>query len=137
MKRQALIIKSSADGKRNIAVDVANYRVIIGFISRDQRHQNKFKDICNIILNNLRNPDLYDKEDINEKCKNVTAMKFFKGQENARIYCQEIRRKGIDFVIVASELLERKKNKKNRQKEINIIEKVAGYEYEIQSSEED
>jgi hypothetical protein len=137
VKRQAIIIKSSADGKRNIAVDIKNYKVINGFISRDKRHQNKFLDICNIILNNLRNPDLYDKEDINDRCKNVTAMKFFKGQENARIYCQEIRRKGIDFVVVASELLERKKNKKNRQKEINIIEKVAGYEYEIQSSEED
>ena len=88
MKRTAIIIRTSKDGKRKIAVDEENYQQILDYIKQDNRHKNKFNDICNIILNGLRNPDLYDKENINKKCKHVTAMKFFKGQENDRIYCQ-------------------------------------------------
>lgn len=131
MKRKAIIIRSSEDGKRQIAIDQENYSLIYDFIARDARHKNKFNDMCNLILGELRNPDLYDKENINERCKHVTAMKFFKGQENARIYCKEVRQKDKVFVVVTAELLERKKNQKNQQKEKNIIEKVASYEYEI------
>lgn len=131
MKRQAKIIRSSDDGKRHIAIDAVNYQKILDFIYKDERHKNKFIDVCNVILAGLRNPKLYDKENINAKCKNVTAMKFFKGQENARIYCQEVKQKDKFFIVVAVELLGRKKNQKNKQKEINLIEKVAGYEYEI------
>jgi hypothetical protein len=131
VKRQAKIIRSSDDGKRHIAIDAVNYQKIRDFIFRDDRHENKFIDVCNVILNGLKNTKLYDKENINARCKNVTAMKFFKGQENARIYCQEVRQRDKIFIVIAAELLERKKNKKNKQKEKNLIEKVAGYEYEI------
>jgi hypothetical protein len=131
VKRQAKIIRSSDDDKRHIAIDGVNYQKILDFIFKDERHENKFIDVCNVILSGLRNPRLYDKENINTRCKNVTAMKFFKGQENARIYCQEVNQKGKTFIVVAAELLERKKNQKNKQKEINLIQKVAGYEYEI------
>ena len=58
-------------------------------------------------------------------------MKFFKGQENDRLYCKEIHQKNKVFVVVSAELLEKKKTQKNTKKEINLIEKVAGYEYEI------
>jgi len=117
VKRQAKIIRSSDDGKRHIAIDGVNYQKIIDFIFKDERHENKFIDVCNVILTGLRNPRLYDKENINTRCKNVTAMKFFKGQENARIYCQEVKLQGKIFVVVVAELLERKKNKKiNRRK---------------------
>ena len=132
MKRKATIIRSSKDGKRNIAIDHDNYEILMNFLSRDERHKNKFIDICNVILEGLRNAQLYDKEDINSKCRHVTAMKFFKGQENARIYCQEVRRKDKTFVIIASELLERKKSKKNTHKEKILIEKVASYEFTIE-----
>ena len=131
MKRQAKIIRSSDNGKRHIAIDEKNYQALINFISKDKRHENKFIDVCNIILSGLKNPRLYDKENINTKCKNVTAMKFFKGQENARIYCKEIRKQDKTFIVIAAELLERKKNQKNKHKEINLIEKVAGYDYKI------
>lgn len=36
-------------------------------------------------------------------------MKFFKGQENARIYCKEVTMEDYTFVIIVSELLTRKK----------------------------
>ncbi|MGQ1889476.1 hypothetical protein ACT29H_03450 [Thermophagus sp. OGC60D27] len=132
MKRKATIIKSSKDGKRNIAIDKENYNVLMEFLTQDKRHKSKFIDICNIILNGLRNSQLYDKEAINKKCRHVTAMKFFKGQENARIYCQEVTRKDKTFVVVASELIERKKSAKLTHKEKNLIEKVAGYEFIIE-----
>mgnify|MGYP001769229435 CR=1 FL=1 len=132
MKRQAIIIKTSGDGKTKIAIDEKNFHQIYGYINRDARHKRKFNDICNIILSGLRNTDLYDKENINSRCNDVTAMKFFKGQENDRLYCKEIRNKQEKvFIVVTSELLEKKKNQKNKQREINVIEKVAGYEYEI------
>lgn len=131
MKRKAKIIRTSQDGKRQIAVDMENFSGIIGYISQDARHKSKFNDICRLILNGLRNTELYDKENINERCKHVTAMKFFKGQENDRIYCKEIHEKNGLFVVVTSELLKRKKTNKNSRREINLIEKVAGYEYEI------
>ncbi|MFZ4414880.1 MAG: hypothetical protein ACOYOV_17470 [Bacteroidales bacterium] len=131
MKRKAIIIRTSKDGKRQIAVDQENYSEIINYIAQDSRHKSKFNDICKIILDGLRNTDLYDKENINNKCKQVTAMKFFKGQENDRLYCKEIRQKNKVFVVVSAELHKRKKSQKNTQKEINLIEKVAGYEYEI------
>lgn len=131
MKKKAIIIRTSHDGKRQIAIDQENFQVISKYLNRDARHKNKFVDICNLILSGLKNRDLYDKEEINEKCKHVTAMKFFKGQENDRIYCKEIHSKNKTLVVVTSELLEKKKNQRNKQREKNLINKVADYEYEI------
>lgn len=129
MKRTAKIIRSATDGKRYIAVDKENAAVIMKFL-RDNHLSKKFDLICATILSGIKNADLYDKEDINSKCKNVTAMKF-RSKQNARIYCQEVKQKDKTFVIIASELLPKKKNQKNKEKEINLIEKVADYDYKI------
>lgn len=56
-------------------------------------------------------------------------MKFFKGQENARIYCREITKADKTFIIIASELVKNKKTQKLNQHLLNIIHKVAKYEY--------
>lgn len=87
--------------------------------------------ICLTILKGIRNTDLYDKEVINDNCKNITAMKL-KGNQNARIYCKEQKLDDKTLIIIASELLESKKNQKNKQKENNLIQKVATYDYEIE-----
>lgn len=79
-----------------------------------------------------RNTEVYDKEDINENCKDVTAMKFFKGQENDRIYCKEISDENGTHIVVTAIVHERKKSKKLSSKEIAQIERVGSYEYEIQ-----
>jgi len=131
VKRTAIIIKSAIDGKRYIAVDTENYDKILQFLN-ERKLIKKFELICNTILSGLKNSDLYDKEDINDKCKQVTAMKF-KGRENARIYCKEVKQKNKTLIVITSELLPKKKNQKNLQKEINLIEKVAGYDYEIEN----
>jgi hypothetical protein len=131
VKRIARIIRSSDDRKRHIAVDVENFEEILKFLA-DKKLVRKFDLICQVILKGFRNPELYDKEDINEKCKHITAMKF-KGSINARIYCKEVKQNNKTLVIITSELLENKKNQKNKHKEIHLIEKIAGYDYEIET----
>lgn len=68
--------------------------------------------IAEIILNGLKNPQVYDKENINKCADNITAMKFFKGQENDRIYCKEYERNGQTQIVVAILLIDRKKENK-------------------------
>lgn len=129
MKRIAEVIFKADDGKRCIAIDVLNKDLIINFLS-DKNQLKKFDLICKTILRGIKNTDLYDKEDINGKCHYVTAMKF-KSKQNTRIYCKEQRNGDKTLIIIAAELLEKKKNQKNQQREISLIQKVAGYEYEI------
>ncbi len=129
-KRKAQIIKKSNDGKCCIAIDVESAKEILSYINQDKRHKKKFNFICDIILGGLRNTELYDKEEPDDESKGVRAMKFFKGQENDRIYCKEITLKDRTFVVIASELHEKKKSQKLTHKELNIIHRVAGYEYE-------
>ena len=59
-------------------------------------------------------------------------MKFFKGQENDRIYCKELTLNDKTFVIIAAELLEKKKTQKLNEKIKNLIYKVSSYEYELE-----
>lgn len=58
-------------------------------------------------------------------------MKFFKGQENDRIYCIEQKTEGL-FIIVAAEVYEKKKSQKLTKKELPIIHKIAKYDYQIE-----
>jgi hypothetical protein len=77
--RNILFIKSSKNGKRHLFVDEINAKIIFAYINSDARHRKKFRYISDIAIEGLRNTNLYDKEEINSKCKGVTAMKFFKG----------------------------------------------------------
>lgn len=131
MVRKCIHIISSKDSKRAIYVDSINKKEIIEYLEQDARHKKKFKYIADIILGGHKNTDLYDKEDINEKCKDVTVMKFFKGQENDRIYCKEINTATGTHIVVTSILHQRKKNTELSAKEKALIEKVGGYLYEI------
>ncbi len=117
-----------------MCIDKQNEKEILAYVNQSDRHRKKFRHILELILGGHRNSDLYDKEDIDDKCENVTAMKFFKGQENDRIYCVEQRTDGI-FIIVAVELYEKKKSQKLTKKEIPIIQKIANYEYEIEQND--
>lgn len=130
MKRNAIILKESTNGRLSIAVDEENAEELLKFFQQDKRYQKKFNHICELILGNHVNRELYDKEEPDDKSKGVRAMKFFKGQENARVYCKEVITSEKATVIIASEVLERKKQNKLTHKEINIIHRVASYEYE-------
>ena len=132
LTRKCEILVKSADGKRAICIDQVNKQEILAYIRQSPRHLDKWTHIVDLIMGGHRNAQLYDKEDIDGKCKGVTAMKFFKGQENDRIYCKEQRTDGGLYIIVTAELYLRKKTNKVSKKEIPIIKKVATYEYEIE-----
>lgn len=129
MSRKAVIIQQSKDGKRSIAVDEEHAEELLEFFNQDSRYKKKFLHICELIIGNHLNRELYDKEEPDSKSMGVRAMKFFKGQENARVYCKEINLDDKTFVVVAAEVLERKKQNKLTHKELSIIHRVAGYEY--------
>ena len=134
MARLCEIIAKTADGRKAICIDVQNKGSILSYVNQSKRHLRKWQHIMQLILEGHRNTDLYDKEEINDKCKGVTAMKFFKGQENDRIYCKEQKTENGVYIIVTAEIYPRKKNDKVSKKEIPIIEKIASYEYEIKSN---
>jgi len=134
LARLCEIIAKTADGRKAICIDVQNKGSILSYVNQSKRHLRKWQHIMQLILEGHRNTDLYDKEEINDKCKGVTAMKFFKGQENDRIYCKEQKTENGVYIIVTAEIYPRKKNDKVSKKEIPIIEKIASYEYEIKSN---
>jgi hypothetical protein len=131
MKRKCTPIIKSKDGKRAIYIDDENKSSVLAYLNQDDRYKKKFQFISEIILGGYKNPEVYDKESINADCKDVTAMKFFKGQENGRIYCKQINTADGVLIIVAAVLHERKKSQKNTQVEKNLIKKVGGYQYEL------
>lgn len=124
-------MRESNDGRRAICIDEDNASKILAYIERDERHRKKFRFICDLILAGLRNTEIYDKEDITSRSRRVTAMKFFKGQENDRIYCIEQRINNKLYTIICVELVQRKKTKGVNKKIKSIIESIAKYEYEI------
>ena len=131
MKRKCKKIISTKDGSRAIYIDDENSAEILEYINRDKKKKKKFKFITDLILGKFKNTDLYDKEDIDDSCKDVTAMKFFKGQENDRIYCKEVKSdKGV-FVVVPGILHTKKKSQKNSNKEKVLIKKLGKYDYEV------
>lgn len=130
-KRKAVLLRSSKDGKKALYIDEENAPSIIQFLNSKSSFRNKFSLIQELILNENRPPrDLYDKENIDKQCANVTAIKLAKGKDNPRIYCQQFSRKDKQiYVIIASELLEKKKSQKLTKKEKQIIHRVANHEY--------
>lgn len=129
MKRDCELLVYNKDRKRAIFIDTENKTEILEYLSRSDKHKKKFALIQKHLLEGLRNKDLYDKENINDKCKDVTAMKFFKGASNDRLYCKEVSTDEGIRIIITSVLHEKKKSQRNSNREITKIEKVASYEY--------
>lgn len=132
LNRKAFVLKTSENGRKAICIDTDNAEEILEYINQDERHRKKFRYIAELILRGLKNTELYDKENIDRKAKNVTAMKFFKGQENDRIYCKEQRVDNMTYVIICCELFRSKKSKSNDKKVKEIIKKISKYNYEIE-----
>jgi hypothetical protein len=117
------------DGKRCVAVDDALALELAQFLRSNPKANKKFEHIKTLLLMGQRVPDLYDKEEIDEKSKGVRAMKLLKGGLNARIYCREVFHEGRTFVVIASELIVHKSTQKNSHREIAAIHRVASYKY--------
>jgi hypothetical protein len=131
LKRSTTFYKKSKDGKIAIHFDNINKDEIIAYVTQNDKFKKKFNLISDLILSRIRNTQLYDKEDINDNCKDVTAMKFFKQGANGRIYCKEVKSGDGILVVIAAIVHEKKKSQKNSAKEISMINKVGGYEYEL------
>lgn len=132
MARLCEIFAKSADGSKTICIDLENKTVIFAYIAKSGRHKKRWRHIVQLLLEDKRNSELYDKEDFDSTAGNVFVMKFFNGQENDRIYCKEQRTKhGIHIIIGAAQLLGKQSNKVSK---ILIINKILKYEYEIKEN---
>lgn len=132
MLRNARLYRKSEDERKAFYIDEDNGDILFDFLKEDKARAKKFAYILEQILNGRPTRDQYDKENIEKGCEHVYAIKMFKGGQNARIYCQQLSVEGVDsFVIVASELLPKKKTQKLTHKEKAIIRRVANYQYQL------
>lgn len=121
------------NGKKAFYIDEQNADSIIDFLKSESSHVKKFNYVLELLLEHNHVPrDLYDKENFESGCEKITAIKLFKGKKNPRIYCQQytVKEKKM-FVIVASELLDKKKSQQLSNKEKTIIRRVASYQYQL------
>lgn len=130
IKRTCTVIEKSLDCKIVLAVDDDNAAEIINYLKRDERHKKKFNFIVSAIFERKATKEIFRSERIDPSSESVYAMRFFPGQENDRIYCKKIEYEEITFIVM-SELMEKKKNQKLKRRERNIINKISGYEYQI------
>tara|TARA_R110002012_G_scaffold279904_1_gene468324 strand:- start:1057 stop:1467 length:411 start_codon:yes stop_codon:yes gene_type:complete len=132
VKRKAELIKISQDGKKAFYLDAENSGEIMAFLKSDPANLKKFQTTLELILHHRAPRDLYDKENFEKGCEQVTAIKLFKGKKNPRIYCQQFTDGDTErFVIIGIELLEKKKSQKLTAKEKSIIRRVSKYEYDL------
>lgn len=130
MIRNCRILISDKGIKKAIYIDCINEKEILEYLNLDNRHKKKFKFFVEIFFKNLRNP-IYKKEDINKKCKDIYAIRFFVSQENDRIYCKEMNTKDGVRATIMGIFYANKKSTELSSKEISEIEKMANYNYEI------
>ena len=133
MKRNAILYRSSKNGRKAFYIDEENADEILNFLQSKSAYAKKFKMILELLLEHNRPPrDLYDKENFEKGCEKVTAMKPAKGKQNPRIYCQQYTDNENEiFVIVAAELLIKKKSEGLSENEKSIIRKVASYQFKL------
>ena len=131
MVRECLIIKRSSEYSsiynRAIGVDVETQEEIFAALCNKDK---KFRDIVRRILTQPNiYYDHYKKEKINERSRNISAMRFLDG-DNTRIYCKEINDPTGTLIVICAVALN-KKVQRNDKKINAIIEKIVSYEYKI------
>ncbi|MBK9284063.1 MAG: hypothetical protein IPM51_07045 [Sphingobacteriaceae bacterium] len=100
-------------------------------------NRDKFDQILYTIFSNQINESIYGREDISEKAKGITAMKF-SGAINSRIYCKEISGEKEKKKIVLSKTYKHKNFQKATNKKIvPIIESLARTDFTFFNSIQD
>ena len=137
MKKKYKFVRRKPNCKIEVAVDTEVMKEIFEYVGQDQRHKDKFLDIVAVVKEGLSNRYLYKREKLDNDTKDITAMRFFVGQENDRIYCKEISR--IDpitrepvKVVVMAALHLHKTSETLSDIEKGIIKKIATHEYEFE-----
>ena len=123
-------MRVSPNGKIIIGIDSLKMKEITSYIGQSSRHKDKFKDLVQIIFEGLPYRHLWKREKINAEVKNMWAMRFFVGQENDRIYCQEVTVEDKKIYIL-SDLYLHKTSDKLTKPEINHLIVLSKYEYEF------
>lgn len=132
MNRKAFLYQVSEDGKRAFYIDEQNAEGLFEFLQEDRKRAKKFATALRYILSGQVTRDIFGQENIEKGCEHVYAIKMFKGGQNARIYCQQYYEDDSEvLVIVAAELLPKKKSQKLTHKEKAIIRRVAGFTYQL------
>ena len=130
MKRKAIIVDQNKHFTTLIMIDIQNAKEILPYIMKDGVDK-EFKEIREILKENLRNKEKYKKADVSDKAKNIYEMRFVRNERNDRIYCQEISFSGKRFVVMI-ELFLGKKSQDISKKIRTRIETMGGYEYELE-----
>ena len=129
MKRKGVIIDKSLHETTIIVVDLLNAEEILTYLFRENV-EGEFREIRDILKQNLRIKDKYCKADVSNKARNVFEMRFTKAGKNDRIYCQELHTNKKRFIIM-SELFEGKKSQDIPKKIKSRLETIGSYEYEL------
>lgn len=111
-----------------LRIDAKSAKEICAFLALNKK---RFIKILITILLNHYNDDLYRKEKISEKTKDITAMKFT-GKSNPRIYCKEFHLGIGGKKIIMIHLLAHKNFQKANDKRLKPkLESIADYEYDF------
>ena len=126
MKRTAVLIDKNIHSSTLIMVDIYNAKDILPYLMTSGI-DNEFREIRDLLKENLRNAEKYKKADVSKKAKDIYEMRFIKGERNDRIFCKELsyRSKRI-IIMIELKSQDIPKNIKSR------IETMGGYEYELE-----
>lgn len=130
MKRKSFLIDQNKHSTTLIMVDSQNAKVIMPYIMQDKVDV-EFKEIRQLLKENLKNSEKYTKAGFSNKAKDMFEMRFTRNQRNDRIYCKEISFCGKRFIVMI-ELLEGKKTQKIDNSTKARIETMGSYEYELE-----
>lgn len=130
MKRSAILLDENLHKTTLIMVDYQNAKEILPYIMKDTVDK-EFKEIRDLLKENLRNREKYCKADVSSKAENMFEMRFVKYGRNDRIYCQEMNYSQKRIIIMV-ELFESKKSQDIPKKIKSRIETMGGYIYELQ-----
>lgn len=115
--------------KRHLCIDNVNRQEMNKIIELVKRKNKKFESIIERTLtNNFLYWENYNKEYINNKAVNITAIKFM-DVDNDRIYCKEVKDEFGNLYIIMI-LTVKKKVQKNNKSINSLINKISSYEYE-------
>lgn len=129
MKRKAVLLDVNIHKTTLIMLDLANANDLLPYIMRDSVDK-EFKEIRDLLKQNLRNKEKYCKVDVSDKAKNMFEMRFTKNGRNDRIYCQEMSQTQKRIIIMI-ELFEGKKSQQIPKHIKSRIETMGGYVYEF------
>lgn len=123
------------DSYVELRVDKENFSEIVNFLTETDKNgklirKKKFARILREVLLGNYDDDLYGREEVSTKAKNVTAMKFT-GNNNYRIGCKEFFNGNKKVVMITSFHKKSTKGSKNSKREKAIYEAIGSYEYEF------